>query len=93
MTIKELARLVSDDFQKTMNEEGFETFNEMRRCYCWETQDIKEEVSSIINEISAKVWEERKETVFMYDDYSTVIADGEDMSWRDFKKLIFENLK
>ena len=94
ITFEKLAKLVADDFQKTMDEEGFETFLEMKRCYMWEAQDIREEVESIISELSKKAWEENGETFFMSDDYTFIqIGICEEMSWRDFKKLVFANLK
>ena len=94
MTFEKLAELVADDFQKTMNEEGFETFKEMKKCYDWDAQDIKEEVDSIISELNKKAYEESGETFWMSDDYSFLqIGIFDDMSWGDFKKLVFSHLK
>ena len=94
MTFEKLAKLVADDFQITMDNEGFETFNEMRRCYCWEIQDIKDEVQQIITNLAEKAWEENKESFYMSDDCSFVqIGFCEEMSWGNFKKLVFSNLK
>jgi hypothetical protein len=97
MTFEMLAKLVADDFRHTMEEQGFETFNEMKKCYAWDARDIKEEVSSIVSEISAKNWEETRnvgETAFVSDDYSFVqIGVCDDMRWSEFKKLVFSFLK
>ena len=94
MTFEKLAKLVAEDFQRTMDEEGFETFNEMKKCYDWEAQDIKEEVESIISELNKRAYEENGETFYMSDDYTFIqIGIIDEMSWRDFKKLIFGNLK
>lgn len=92
MTFNELAKMVADEFKETMIDEGFNTFNEMCRCYEWDAQDIKEEVNFILNEISSKLWKEKKETVWMSDDFSFIQLNLNDMSWREFKKLIFQNL-
>jgi hypothetical protein len=97
MTFEMLAKLVADDFTRTMEEQGFETFKEMRKCYMWDANDIKEEVSTIISEISAKNWEETHnvgETAFMADDYSFVqIGVCDDMRCGEFKKLVSSFLK
>ena len=94
MTFEKLAKLVADDFKATMLEEGFKTFKEMQRCYDWDAQDIKDEVSSIINELSAKYWEEEQDYFFIADDCSFVqIGVCDEMSWGQFKKAIFEHVK
>lgn len=94
MTFEKLAKLVADDFQATMDKEGFKTFSEMRNCYCWEIQDIKDEVQQIITELAAKAWEENHETFFMSDDCTFVqIGVCDEMSWGNFKKLIFSHIK
>lgn len=97
MTFEVLAKLVADDFKHTMEDHGFETFAEMKRCYMWDARDIKEEVDSIVREISAKAWEETQntaETAFVADDYSFVqIGVCDEMSWKEFKKLVFGFLK
>lgn len=97
MTFNELAKLVADDFRKTMEENGFETFSEMKKCYMWDANDIKEEVSSIVSEISNKAWEDThnvSNTAFVSDDYSFVqIGVFDEMSWGNFKKLVFGFLK
>lgn len=94
MTFDELAKKVADCFKSTMDEEGFETFDEMRRCYCWEAIDIKEEVDAIIREISADEYEAgNKQDIWMWDDLTHVVIGWDDMLWRDFKKLVFANLK
>lgn len=94
MTFEKLAELVSKDFQKTMDNEGFETFREMRKCYCWNMQDIKAEVYSIITELSEEYWKKYKRDFWMSDDYSFIqIGVCQEMSWGDFKKLVFSNLK
>jgi hypothetical protein len=97
MTFEVLAKLVADDFSRTMKENGFETFAEMKKCYMWDANDIKEEVDSIVCEISAKAWEETHnigETAFVADDYSFVqIGVCDEMRWGDFKKLVFNFLQ
>ena len=41
---EELAKVVARGFKEVMDEEGFETFDDMKYCYQMDTQDIKEEV-------------------------------------------------
>ena len=89
MTFESLAKLVADDFRKTMYEEGFKTFNEMKKCYCWDARDIKEEVDYTIT----KYANETGASVYMFDDHSAVEVDLDVMSWREFKKLVFDALE
>lgn len=93
MTFEMLAKLVADDFCNTIEKEGFETFSEMKKCYCWDAQDIKDEVRSIVDDLSKVYWEKEKVSFFMADDSSFLeIGVCEEMSWREFKKLVFSYL-
>jgi len=51
MTFEALAKVVADDFRKTMKEEGFDSFKEMVDCYWWTTNDIKDVIDEIISNI------------------------------------------
>ena len=82
-TINELAKIVADDFKATMDEFGFETFNEMAKCYWWTSADIKEEVSAIVDEVAR----ERNELLYVSDDGEDVFAGCEDVSYRTFAKM------
>ena len=97
MTFEILAKLVADDFKRTMETHGFRTFAEMKKCYMWDANDIKEEVSTIVSEISSKAWEDThnvSNTAFVADDHSFVqIGIFDEMRWGDFKKLVFGYLK
>ena len=94
MTFEKLAEMVRADFKATMEKEGFETFADMKRCYCWEAADIKDEVNTIITDLARQAYKNgEKAHFFMADDNSFIQIDiCEDMSWRDFKKLVFANL-
>lgn len=76
-TIQEAAEYVARDFVQTMIDEGFETFQEMSRCYMWDTEDIKQEVYYILQPTNCLMW----------DDGSTVELRDECISWRAFSKL------
>lgn len=94
MTYERLAEIVADDFKKTMKDEGFETFKEMCYCYGYDSQDIKEEVDSIIREIAGEYYIKYHDDFYMYDDLSAVqIGLQDEMSWKDFKKLMLSHLK
>jgi hypothetical protein len=93
MTFEVLAKMVADDFCRTMKDQGFETFGEMKKCYMWDAKDIKEEISSIVSEISENLWQETHNvgsTAFVSDDFTFVqIGILDEMRWGDFKKLVF----
>ena len=89
MTFENLAKMVADDFQEDMIENGFESFDEMRRCYDWEWSDVKNEVDFTISEIA------RKEhlALWMSDDQTFIQLGFDDIDWRSFKKMFLNNLR
>ncbi len=90
MTFEKLARIVADDFKATMQEEGFSTFDDMRKCYWWEWSDVRDEVRAIIDEAA----KDYGESFWMADDGTFIqIGACRDMSWRDFKKLLLAELE
>ena len=93
MTFEKLAKLVAEDFQKTMNEEGFTTFKEMKKCYVWDAQDIKDEVEEIVTILNRQLYSEGEQNFYMSDDQTFLqIGIFDEMSWGEFKKLVFSNL-
>lgn len=95
MTFELLADKVADDFKATMDEWGFGTFAEMRRSFDWEPREIKEEVSSIIDGIASEEYHvnHNTESIWMSDDLTFIQIGFDVMPWREFKKLVFANLK
>jgi hypothetical protein len=94
MTFEELAKVVADEFRKDLEEGEFEDFEDMRRCYGWSARDVKDEVSAIITSCANDRYDAGKDgDFFMYDDGSMVVIGWEDMTWREFKKLVFKDLK
>ena len=77
--------MVADDFKQAMNEEGFESFKEMARCYQWDSDDIRAEVEYIIN---------ASKKAYMGDDGITVFDDVSDepYKYRDFIRLVRKEL-
>lgn len=67
MTFSSLADRVAKEFRSMMQDEGFETFNEMVRCYQWDSDDIKDEVDYILRnlEVDAYIDEEDKNYVYL----------------------------
>ena len=80
MKFAELAEIVAKDFFETMKAEGFRTFAEMKRCYWWTTQDIKEEVDYIIRQTGEDAYIDEL-------DGSLVILGGQDMPYRKFSGM------
>jgi len=84
-SFEEAARIVAHEFFKDMQDNEFETFQEMAQCYWWEPQDIKEEVSSILTMETKNAW--------MWDDLTHVVVGDEEMYYRDFKKMFMAYIK
>ena len=89
MTFEMLAKLVAEDFQKTMDENGFDTFADMKFTYDWEWADIKDEIAYTITAIG----NELNEPMYMYDDRTYVQIGIKAIPWREFKKLVFSIVK
>lgn len=83
-TIEELAKEVAQDFNKTVEEEGFSDFAEMKKSYMWETSDIKEEVRYMVNEMYGG---------HMYEDDEVFIDGVEPASYKSFMVLVRKYLK
>lgn len=94
MTFEKLAKMVADYFQKTMKECGYVSFAEMRRSFDWDMNDIKAEVCEVISEASKDAYRKGERSDFyMFDDYSAIQIGWDDMTWGNFKKMVFANLK
>lgn len=90
-TFEQLAQIVADNFRDMMNEGGmsgepFESFADMRQCYKWTSNEIKELVDEFLRDIQG---------VYAYiDEYDgkDVFLNGDSISYRKFslmwKKLL-----
>ncbi len=76
-TFEDAAEFVAKDFIQTMKEENFDTFQEMKQCYMWDTDDVKSEVYYILQNTNCVMW----------DDGTTLELGDQDIEWRFFSKL------
>ena len=86
MSIKSIARKCAEYFKGIMAEEGFDTFEEMKQCYWWDSSDIKEEIKAIILDYE---W-------FFNDDETEIFYIGDestDTSYRKFIKMVYSYIK
>ena len=85
---EELAQVVAKGFKEVMKEEDFDTFEEMKDCYWWTTQDIKDEVDAYIKEATDG-------DACIGDDGLDVYLHGTDMmiSYRTFSNMWHKALK
>ena len=86
MDAKGLAKKCAEYFKGVMAEEGFDTFEEMKQCYWWDSADIKEEVKAVIAEFG---W-------FFTDDETEIFMVGDerqDTSYKSFLKMMYALLK
>ena len=87
MTLKELAKVVADDFKREMAEHDCDTFEEMVDLFWWTPKEIKTEVDYIIRNAS------NGEAYIDELDGTLVCAPGEDMTYRKFASMWRKNLK
>ena len=79
------AEIVAQDFVQTLLEEGFESFNEMRKCYWWEPSDIRKEMSYSVGSLT--------DNCSFWDDGSYVELDGKgEMPYKDFKRMVLSRV-
>lgn len=85
MKTQELVNGIVNDFLQTMENEGFETFIEMRENYWWESQDIKNEVDYIVT----------KELNIPNDgEYNYYVDDmDEDLNYNKLIRMVYKELK
>lgn len=83
MKFEELAKAVAETLKDMMREEGFETFEEMRRCYLWEGNDIREEICYRVKECGGDC----------FDDMTDITIGWDIMAYGAFKKLVMAHLK
>lgn len=83
-SFEQLAERVAESFKRLMEEEGFETFREMKRSYMWEADDIRFEICYYVLECGGEC----------YDDLTFVEIDSNhEMPYGKFKKMVMANLK
>lgn len=91
MTFEELAKKIAEEFKNIMEQEGFSCFKEMKECYDWEASDIRSEIEYMVKEYG------EAEHFAVMDDGSLIQFTDEriepTMSYREFKKLVLNELK
>ena len=81
MNLDYFARKVAEQFKKHMNELGLETFQELSRCYMWNSSDIKEEVDYYLREAS------NDEAYVDEEDGKFVYYKDETLTYKEFSHL------
>lgn len=89
MTFAELAKAVAEIIKEDMEDGGYKTFAEMKQSYWWEAEDIKDYINDLVTFIAR----EQMIECWVSDDRTFVQIGWTDMSWRDFKKLVFSGIK
>lgn len=89
MTFTTLASKIAEDFNRSVVEEGFENFKEMKNSYDWEPEDIRTEIEYMVKEYG------ENDHFAMMDDGSLIqfTNDWPTMSYREFKKMVFAQVK
>lgn len=79
--IERTIKYVANEFCKLMKEEGFDSFAEMKRTYCWESKDIKEEIIAYTDELDLCYIDECDGTL-------VIGYDCSEMSYRSYANKI-----
>lgn len=84
--VEQMVKNVANYFLEGMKEEGFDSFEDMRRCYWWTSQDIKEEVDSVLNDYNWAIDEVDGSDIF--DDENALVC-----SYRSFMAKVYKIIK
>ena len=87
MTFYSLAEKVAEEFKSMMQDEGFETFSEMVRCYQWDTEDIKDEVDFILKDIGEDCYIDEEDRNYVY------LHGCESIPYSKFSRMFRKHLK
>lgn len=84
-SFEDAAEVVAQEFVNTMLEEGFESFNEMKKTYWWEPSDIQDEMMYSVSSLT--------DNCSFWDDGSVVEIDSRgEMQYKDFKKMVLSRV-
>ena len=83
-TFQEAAKIVANEFIRYMLEEDFEKFSDMKKCYQWDADDLRDEIRSILEDLTS---------VGMWDDGTHVEIGMTDITYGEFKKMVMNELK
>lgn len=86
MTVPQLASIVADDFNSTIESEGFSGFTEMIRYYNWTQSDVCNEICDTINDLGSEYQYWCDEDGNIYHDFDMLC------SYRDFKRLLMSKV-
>lgn len=81
----EVVKKVAEYFQECMEEGEFETFEEMKDCYWWDSNDIKNEVEAVIADYDWCLTDDRTEI--------SPIAGDEYYSYKSFIAKVYKAIK
>lgn len=84
--MSKLIDAVADDFISTMIAEGFLSFGDMKLCYGWDSEDLREEIAFVVNH---KLYQ----LGAMLDDGRVQAADLEELSYRQFKNEVIRRIE
>ena len=94
MTIEKLAHKVAEELNAYVTEDNYENFAELKLSQWWDWSDIKSEINSIITEYANEEYKKGNFCDFyMYDDHTYVHIGSKDIPWREFKKMVFAEVK
>ena len=83
-TLEQLTKYVSDTFiTEYVEENKFDNFREMKECYMYDTNDIKEEIECMLKETN---WN-------LLDDGSEVTNEYEFITYRKFMNMVYAEMK
>ena len=91
--LEQIVDYVRQDFVQTIKKEEFKDFADMRYCYDYTADDIREEIYYTIRELVNN--QHLGTVVYLYDDCSLCMCgtDAEiDVAYKDIKKAILANL-
>lgn len=84
--LEQMVKNVANYFLEEMKENDFETFEDMKQCYWWTSQDIKEEVNAVLNDYNWAIDEVDGSDIFDNNGFSVC-------SYRSFMAKVYKIIK
>lgn len=63
----ELMEIVANGFEEAMKENEFDSFEEMKECYWWDSKDIHAEAAFFVRESESGWWLDEESDLYFFD--------------------------
>ena len=84
VTVFQAQMMVAKDFVNVMRDQGFKTFAEMRKSFCWNTKDVKREIDDILWTLTSDLYVDELDGTMVLS-----LSYGGGVYYRDFVRGVY----